>query len=598
MKSTYYKEGQLVRLGTPKAEMLETIEANCPLVLIEKIAEYKSKELISEKTKLSDELDKINQARHYYEYAIILKDIITENESKIENGFVEINNYGSKIKALKEDLNQIQKEIIELQEKLQKAQNSGTLKRAFLGLNPKKIEVYIQKATNNFSLKSNQLENLEAQIKELNQKIQPFIEEKSKAEQELSKHLTKLNKNIEEIEKIIAAIDTRIKQIQVRLDEINKAIEEIKTKIIKDSKLIATTLTKSYISKDIENTEFDILIVDEASMAPMPMLYWAASKITKGITIVGDFKQLPPICISDDGLAKKWLGRSIFDELDISDINKAEQRVQLLDYQYRMHPAISEIVNKKIYGNKLKDDKSVFKKIKNDSISADSPLCLVDTSPHNPWCSQFETGGRFNLISALICVSIVEKICNSYTENESIGIITPYRNQARLIHKIAEDKGILKNSKVRINTVHSYQGGEETAIIFDSVEGEGAKKWSMINEYNNTESANLLLNVALTRAETKLYVVANCNFIKSTFESNSFFMDILRTIISKGKEIKSTDIISDLKDENFDYWISMLNSLKNRPENFGVSYNEQDFWRAFHNDLSHAKEELLFFLHF
>ncbi|KXK04068.1 MAG: DNA topoisomerase 1 [Chlorobi bacterium OLB4] len=188
-----------------------------------------------------------------------------------------------------------------------------------------------------------------------------------------------------------------------------------------------------------------------------------------------------------------------------------------------------------------------------------------------------------------------KKISKSFGQNESIGIITPYRSQARLILKIAEDKGILKNTKIRINTVHSFQGGEETAIIFDSVEGEGAKKWSMINEYNNTESAKLLLNVALTRAETKLFVVANCNYIKNTFESNSLFMDVLRHIIAKGKETKSTEIIADLRDENFEYWITKLNSLEVRPENIGSNYDDQDFWVTFHNDLAKASLELIIF---
>ena len=70
-----------------------------------------------------------------------------------------------------------------------------------------------------------------------------------------------------------------IKDKQKRLNEINKAIEEIRLSVLKEAKLIATTLTKSYISKEIEEIKFDILIVDEVSMAPMPMLYWAASNL-------------------------------------------------------------------------------------------------------------------------------------------------------------------------------------------------------------------------------------------------------------------------------------------------------------------------------
>lgn len=260
-----------------------------------------------------------------------------------------------------------------------------------------------------------------------------------------------------------------------------------------------------------------------------------------------------------------------------------------------MHPLISELVNKRIYKGRLTDGDNVTQKILFDTVSGNSTINLIDTSNHNPWCSQFEAGGRFNLINAIICVSLVEKLMPSIPENKTIGIITPYRNQARLIQKIAEDKKLLPNIKIRVNTIHSFQGGEETVIILDSVEGEGAKKWSMINEYNNVASANLLLNVALTRAETKLYVVANCSYFKNSFKSDTFFVDILRNIIQKGKVVPSSEIICDLKNENFDYWITKLNSFKDRPGNFGESYTHQDFWPAFHNDLANSDRELIIF---
>jgi predicted nucleic acid-binding Zn-ribbon protein len=596
MKKTYYKEGQLVRLGTPKPEMSDKYEKeNCTLVMIDAIAEFKSKELVYEKLELNQQLDKLKQEKQSYDNIINLNHKITSINSQLEKSAVEIKNLELRTNSSKNELSQIENQISELQEKLLKAQKSGYLKRTFLGLDPAKIEANLNSANSTLNIRINQLKVLEEQLRQLNLNIHPLKTAKSSNEVELTKLLSNIGKSISEVQREVNGFDSKVKQLQIRLDEINKALEEIKIQVLKDAKLVATTLTKSYISKEIENIEFDIMFVDEVSMAPMPMLYWAASKIKKGITIVGDFKQLPPICVADDDLAKKWLGRSIFDELHISEINQAEKRVQPLYRQYRMHPHISEIVNKRIYDNRLEDDESVKNKNKTDSIAGSSAVCLIDTSIHNPWCSQLETGGRFNLISALICVSLAEKISKSFGENESIGIITPYRSQARLILKIAEDKGILKNTKIRINTVHSFQGGEETAIIFDSVEGEGAKKWSMINEYNNTESAKLLLNVALTRAEKKLFVVANCDYIKKTFEGNTLFMDILRHIIAKGKESSSTGIIGDLRDENFEYWAARLNSFEDRQENIGSNYDDLDFWVAFHNDLAKANSELIIF---
>jgi ssDNA-binding Zn-finger/Zn-ribbon topoisomerase 1 len=596
VKKTYYKEGHLVRLGTPKPEMSYKYEKeDCTLVMIDKIAEFKSKELVREKQELNQQLKNIKEAKQSYDNIINLNLERNKINSQLEKSASEIKLLQSKTSSAKNELSQIQNQITDLQEKLLKAQSTGFLKRTFLGLDPLKIEANLKSVNLTLTIKTNQLKIFEEQLNQFNQNNHPIKIARSNSEAELTKQLSKVGKSLSEIQKKVNEFDNKVKQLQIRLDEINKALEEIKIQVLKDAKLVATTLTKSYISKEIENIDFDILLVDEVSMAPMPMLYWAASKIKKGITIVGDFKQLPPICLADDELAKKWLSRSIFDELHISEISQAEKRVQPLYIQYRMHPHISEIVNKRVYANRLEDHESVKSKSKTDSVAGNAAVCLIDTSIHNPWCSQLETGGRFNLISALICVSLAEKISKTFLENESIGIITPYKSQARLILKIAEDKGILKNTKIRINTVHSFQGGEETAIIFDSVEGEGGKKWSMINEYNNTEDAKLLLNVAMTRAKTKLFVVANFNYIKNTFQSNTLFMDVLRHIIAKGKETSSTEFIADLRDENFEYWAAKLNSLEDRPENIGSNYDDVDFWVAFPNDLAKANSELIIF---
>ena len=602
MRKTYYKEGQLLRLGTPKPEMSDKYEQeDCTLVMIDKIAEFKSKYLLEEKQELNSRLENIKEAKQTNDDIINLNLEMGKINSQLSNLGAEQLSLFLLANPLKYDISQTQKRISELQKELIKAQNSGVLKRILLGLAPCRIEAYLEIANLNLSDWTNQLKNLEKKLTQANQNAHTLATTYRKSEAELSKQLSKVGKSLSEIQSEVNEFDNKVRQLQIRLNEINKALEEIKSQVLKDAKLVATTLTKSYISKEIENVEFDILLVDEVSMAPMPMLYWAASKIKKGITIVGDFKQLPPICISDDELAKKWLGRSIFDELHISEISQAEKRVQPLYIQYRMHPHISEIVNKRIYENRLEDDESVKSKIKYDSVAGNSAVCLIDTSIHNPWCSQLEARGRFNLISALICVSLAEKLSKSFEQNESIGIITPYRSQARLILKIAEDKGLIdknkKNEKaiIRVNTIHSFQGGEETAIIFDSVEGEGAKKWSMINEYNNTESAKLLINVALTRAKTKLFVVANHKYIKKSFERNTFFNDVLDHIIEKGKEISSTEIIADLRDENFDYWAAKLNSLEDSPENIGSNYDDIDFWVAFHNDLAKANSELIIF---
>ena len=113
-------------------------------------------------------------------------------------------------------------------------------------------------------------------------------------------------------------LNNRKDTILARIAEINRQLDEIQRKILSEAKLVATTLTKTFVAKQFPDVPFDVLILDEASMAPLPHLYWAAGHCREFVTIVGDFLQLPPICIANDKpMAQKWLGRSIFDVLGI-----------------------------------------------------------------------------------------------------------------------------------------------------------------------------------------------------------------------------------------------------------------------------------------
>jgi len=596
-KNSYYKRCQLIRLGTPKAEKLQLFQSEWPLVLVDKIVEHKSAELVHEKNQLLRQLDEVKlRVRRYEKVMELWEEIMISEEN--------INDLSSKFKTTEKDYqnqkkeqHSLKKKIDELRNKLNQAQTAGALKRTLLGLNSDKLTKNMNELSAQLKLTLEQMGELKNSLIQTRELIGQKQEIKEKKRSELLGFLSG-EKNSTEVKERIQDLQNQEQSILAKISEIDSKIEGLKVSILSEAKLVATTLTKSYISKEIEKIDFDILIVDEVSMAPLPMLYWAASKAKKGITIVGDFKQLPPIAVADEETAKKWLKRNIFNVLELDSVSKAvanPDKVKLLDIQYRMNPLISEIPRTWIYENMLKDDPSTKNKVVTDPLSGNAPICLVDTSSHNPWCSQLDSG-RFNLISALISVTLAERILESTPNDDiSIGIITPYRNQARLILKIAKDKSLLDSKNLRINTVHSFQGGEETVIIFDCVEGLGAKKWSMINEFDNIESAKLLLNTALTRPEKKIYLVANEYYFNQLFPENSLFVQTLRHFKQKGVVKKSTEIFNNFGDEKFEYWIEKISQLNNRNQNIGESYSEKEFWPAFINDLANIENEVIIF---
>jgi hypothetical protein len=104
----------------------------------------------------------------------------------------------------------------------------------------------------------------------------------------------------------LGAMDTELARIDPEL-------EAIRHSAIADAGVVATTLTRVYLRNELHDRRFDTVILDEASLAPIPALWIAARLADANVVVVGDPKQPPPIKQSEHPLANRWLGRDIFD---------------------------------------------------------------------------------------------------------------------------------------------------------------------------------------------------------------------------------------------------------------------------------------------
>lgn len=593
-----YLDGKLVRFGFIKEELLKKIsDKSLDMIMFDKIVESKSENLMREKSLLTNQLAQLSERLQQIKNVKNLNTSINEINSEIISIDNNLKDEKIKLSNLQNQIGLLLEKQGILKNKLLEAQSSSALKRFFLGLNPATIQSNLEAISRDLEFKLRERDDKQALLSKLNAKLNEIETQKLYIVKELERAFMLFSiKDIKEIDEKIVKIEKEINITQHRIKEIQNSIGEITDKVLSEARLIGTTLTQTYLAKQFESLTFDVLIIDEASMAPLPMLFWAASKASLAVTIVGDFMQLQPICISKEETAQKWLSKSIFDLFGINEVQKAfnDDRINLLDTQYRMHPIISEIPRELIYGNKLKDGKGTSSKSISDTISGRNPLILIDTSSDNPWASQASSGGRFNLYNALLCINLAEKILKK-DDSCTISIITPYRNQANLIIKMAIDKGEWFSKKLRINTIHSFQGSEDEIVFFDTVEGPGVNKWSMLNEYDY-EDAKKLINVAITRAKSKLYIVANKNYILNNFSQEVIISKMLNKVLKKGIIKPSNQIIRNWYAQDLDKWIDKLyltaysESTKNSKQ-----YDETNFWPAFYDDLKSANESLIIY---
>ena len=69
----------------------------------------------------------------------------------------------------------------------------------------------------------------------------------------------------------------RIVEIDSEIRRIENILSKIEEFIISEADIVATTLTRAYLRDTIQARGYDTIIIDEASMAPIPAIWVAAS---------------------------------------------------------------------------------------------------------------------------------------------------------------------------------------------------------------------------------------------------------------------------------------------------------------------------------
>lgn len=99
--------------------------------------------------------------------------------------------------------------------------------------------------------------------------------------------------------------------------------------MLNNCRVLASTSTKVYLKPE-DFSNFDIVVIDEASMLILPNAAYAASLSKDKVIFAGDFRQIPPIISAQDNeLVKRWVGRSVFDEIKAEEIVEKKKKTLL-----------------------------------------------------------------------------------------------------------------------------------------------------------------------------------------------------------------------------------------------------------------------------
>ncbi|WP_442593915.1 DEAD/DEAH box helicase [Neobacillus sp. D3-1R] len=341
--------------------------------------------------------------------------------------------------------------------------------------------------------------------------------------------------------------------IEVKLGNILEKIRQKEIQFVKEAKIIGATLAKAASDPAIYEKEFDLVIIDEASMAYVPQIAFSAS-LAKRIIICGDFKQLPPIAAGKHALINEWLREDIFQKSGVNQsVNqlKLHPHLVLLREQRRMHPDISAFTNKHIYHSLVSDHASVEKSRNELAQLAPFPnfsSILVDVSFNGNHCMTEKTSNsRFNLWQLFISF---QAIYESYLSGiNSIGYVTPYRSQSILMETLLEDLLRKERSETDIisATVHRFQGSERDVMIFDTVDSYPLDRPGVLLVGQDSER---LINVAITRTKGKFIHVSDSSFIKEKISKLKTLRKLVEHQLENRQAIFQKDIGSWIKNQH------------------------------------------------
>lgn len=596
LDSEDYQRGRLVRFGniSPTVDLPE-------MVIPEKIAERLGEQFRQQLLRLQRDLAPIQEEIAVLRIAEATlarqKQLDRDLEGLIDNHRQCLRDHQdarSRETTLLAELETIEAKLIE-------AQRTGKLGRFFRGLNPAKLHAQLISVKTDLSVVSASIAAGASKLTEFHANIENTQRQQKQTLQELQEVLSRQNVDPQEVSRRVLHLLGQSEELTNEIRAIEAELEALVAKILREAKLVATSLTRATISKQFDYETFDVLVVDEASMAPMPALYFAAGRAANKVIVVGDFRQLPPICVSDTEMAQKWLGRDIFNQTGVQhaiDEGKPEPRLTMLQRQYRMHPDISAISNRVIYRDKLADclgldALNALVALQKQSPFAKAPLVLYDLSSTNPWSSRLDQGGRYNLYSAALSAELARRATQA---GINVGVISPYAAHARLIKLMLDDSNDHRLRHLKVSTVHRFQGLEQDAIIFDIAEGPMPRfgPSPLVNGSNLGSQAAKLINVSITRPRAQLVVIANLSYLMANLDRHAVLVRVLEQVRHGGIVIDSRQIVEDYFCSDYERWSRLLN-----PHDDGIDpsdstlYTERNFYAAFFADLRKAVREII-----
>jgi ssDNA-binding Zn-finger/Zn-ribbon topoisomerase 1 len=478
----------------------------------------------------------------------------------------------------------------------ERARTMGAIRRFFAGLDPERLERERGAADRQAQASAEAARALAADLPKLDAELSTLRREVETLAAETRRHPPEA-----EIQSRLTRLRTRLGQIRERITAIDQQLAALEQEVLGRCRILATTVYRTYLGK-APARQFDAVVIDEASMLMPPLVYYAAGLATAAVTIAGDFRQLPPIVMSDEDLAAEWLKCDVFEKAGIPERLARRQptpHLVALGTQYRMREPICAVINELFYSDHpLRTDPGVSRNTSSFPLST-SPLLYVDTAPFHPWTAlRAGTYSRYNLFHALLVRNIVLHLAETGflppegEPNDAVGAVAPYASQARLIQALLDDRLGARAAGIGA-TVHRFQGNEKHVMLLDLTDSLGANLGRFLQATRLEEDGARLLNVAASRARHHVVLLGNFEYLRAKAPRDGFVRRLVDHFEAHGEALDLDALLPLAEREWIDGLHRVLPAGFDLPESAAGAFTEGTFYPAFARDLARARESIL-----
>ena len=254
---------------------------------------------------------------------------------------------------------------------------------------------------------------------------------------------------------------------------------------------------------------FDLVVIDEASQcdaaSALPLLVRGKRAMVIGdecqlqhITSLGERREeaIAQRCgLDPDELARFGYRANSCFGLALSSLGRPPI---MLDLHFRSHPAVVEFSNLQFYSGRLTMCGTARPPAGMSALEWVSASGRCERGAGNrSWRNRGE--------AALVATRLSGEIDAYRQRNLSVGVVTPFVAQARAIKsELRRVGGDAMYEEIEVATAHRFQGDERDVIYFSPVIDTGSSR-----QVADFAADPNLLNVALTRARSRVVVVGN-----------------------------------------------------------------------------------------